>query len=51
VHYARRAARRLPERADSIRAIAELYVDLRYGPDAAKERLVQLRGLVRGFRT
>jgi protein-glutamine gamma-glutamyltransferase len=50
VHYARRAAGRLPQRADSIRAIADLYVDLRYGPEAGRERLVQLRGLVRGFK-
>jgi transglutaminase-like putative cysteine protease len=50
VHYARRAAGRLPQRADSIRAIADLYVDLRYGREARRDSLVQLRSLVRGFR-
>jgi protein-glutamine gamma-glutamyltransferase len=50
MHYAARAADRLPQRADAIRAIADLYVDLRYGREAGGERLVHLRGLVRGFR-
>lgn len=50
LHYARRAAGRLPERADSIRAIADLYVELRYGPAAGSESLMRLRGLVRGFK-
>jgi transglutaminase-like putative cysteine protease len=50
LHYARRAAGRLPQRADSIRAIAELYVELRYGPGAAREHVFLFRGLVRGFR-
>jgi protein-glutamine gamma-glutamyltransferase len=50
IHYARRAAGSLPQRADSIRAIADLYVDLRYGPEAAAERLVRLRSLVRAFK-
>ncbi len=50
VDYAARAAERLPRRADAIRAIARLYVDLRYGPRADVERLLELRSLVRGFR-
>ena len=50
LHYARRAAGRLPRRADSIRTIADLYVELRYGPDAGNEPLGRLRSLVRGFR-
>jgi hypothetical protein len=50
LHYARRAAGRLPQRADSIRAIADLYVELRYGPAATGELLARLRGMVRGFR-
>jgi protein-glutamine gamma-glutamyltransferase len=50
VHYATRAAGRLPQRADAIRAIARLYVDLRYGPKADGAGLAQLRDLVRGFR-
>jgi protein-glutamine gamma-glutamyltransferase len=50
MHYARRVAGVLPDRADNIRTIADLYVDLRYGPEAARERLVRLRSLVRGFR-
>jgi hypothetical protein len=50
LHYASRAAGRLPQRADSIRAIADLYVELRYGPGAAAELLARLRSLVRGFK-
>jgi protein-glutamine gamma-glutamyltransferase len=50
LHYARRVAGRLPQRAESIRDIADLYVELRYGPGAAPERLFLFRNLVRGFR-
>jgi len=49
LHYARRAAARLPQRAERIRAIADLYVELRYGPAATGELLKRLRGMVRGF--
>jgi protein-glutamine gamma-glutamyltransferase len=51
MHYAARVAGRLPQRAATIRAIAQLYIDLRYGPAADGPGLVQLRSLVRGFRT
>ncbi len=51
MHYAARAAGQLPQRADAIRAIAQLYVDLRYGPAADDAGVIQLRSLVRGFRT
>jgi protein-glutamine gamma-glutamyltransferase len=50
MHYATRVARRLPQRADAVRAIAQLYVDLRYGREADGAGVVQLRDLVRGFR-
>lgn len=47
--YAERAAARLPNAADAIRAIGALYIALRYGtpPDAAGERIAELRRRVR----
>jgi protein-glutamine gamma-glutamyltransferase len=52
MHYAARASSRLPQRAQAIRTIAQLYIDLRYGPedDGAGTSTVELRSLVRGFR-
>lgn len=50
MHYAARAAGQLPQCADAIRAIAQLYVDLRYGPETHGAGVLQLRNLVRGFR-
>jgi len=48
--YAARAARRLPQADASIRAIAALYVGARYGRDAARERVAELRRRVRDLR-
>ena len=45
--FSARAAGRLPARADAVRAIANLYVELRYGKAAAS--VAQLRSLVRAF--
>jgi hypothetical protein len=48
--YARRASGRLPQRAARIRAIADLYVDLRYGRAPGGDALPHLRHLVREFK-
>lgn len=48
--FSERAAARLPGRADDVRAIAGLYVDLRYGRLHDPGSLAQLRTLVRSFR-
>ena len=47
--YAGRIARALPAREDAARAIAALYVDLRYGPDADARSIARLKHLVREF--
>jgi transglutaminase-like putative cysteine protease len=48
--YASRVTGRLPSRAGTVRAIAELYVDLRYGPRSDRHSVSRLRHLVRDFR-
>ena len=48
--FSERAAARWPGRADAVRAIARLYVELRYGKNGNRQSLAQLKGLVRGFR-
>jgi len=48
--FSERAAARWPGRAEAVRAIARLYVGLRYGKDGGRQSLAQLRGLVRSFR-
>lgn len=50
IAYASRAATALPRRAVEVVAIAQLYVDQRYGPAPDRERLAQLTRLVRRFR-
>jgi len=50
IDFSERAAARWPARADALRAIARLYVDLRYGKDADRQSLAQFKGLVRGLR-
>jgi transglutaminase-like putative cysteine protease len=47
--FSSRAAARLPARADAVRAIAGLYVELRYGRAADPRLLARLRSLVRTF--
>jgi transglutaminase-like putative cysteine protease len=47
--YAARVSRRLPASEAAVRAIASLYVDLRYGRVAGAESIVRLRSLVRDF--
>jgi len=48
--YAGRIAGRIPSREAAVRAIASLYVDLRYGPRAGVESVARLKRLVREFR-
>jgi len=48
--YAGRIAGRIPSREAAVRAIASLYVDLRYGPRAGVESVARLKQLVREFR-
>ncbi|HEY6242286.1 MAG TPA: DUF3488 and transglutaminase-like domain-containing protein [Burkholderiales bacterium] len=48
--YAGRVAAQLPVRGDSVRAIAELYVDQRYGRRADRDSIGRLEHLVREFR-
>jgi len=48
--FSERAATRWPGHADAVRAIARLYVELRYGKDGDRQSLAQLKGLVRSFR-
>jgi transglutaminase-like putative cysteine protease len=48
--YAERAAGRLPAAGEPIRRIAVLYIALRYGPEAPRERIAELKRLVREFR-
>ncbi|MCX7960234.1 MAG: DUF3488 and transglutaminase-like domain-containing protein, partial [Burkholderiales bacterium] len=47
--YAERAAAALPAAAESIRAIAALYIALRYGPQAPADRVAELRRRVAAF--
>jgi transglutaminase-like putative cysteine protease len=44
--YSERAARSLPGAREPIRLIAELYIALRYGKDAAAEKVMELRRMV-----
>jgi transglutaminase-like putative cysteine protease len=48
--FADRAALAHPRAAAHIRAIASLYIDLRYGPEPDHGGVARLRALVRGFR-
>ncbi len=48
--YTERAATHLPQRAAAMRAIAGLYVDLRYGTASDARSLARLKALVREFR-
>ncbi|MBZ0093698.1 MAG: DUF3488 and transglutaminase-like domain-containing protein, partial [Sulfuricellaceae bacterium] len=48
--YAARAVLAVPERYDDIAAIGALYAELRYGTEAAPERVAELRRRVRGFK-
>jgi transglutaminase-like putative cysteine protease len=48
--YATRASGRLPARAEGIRSIAGLYVELRYGRETRREVLFRFRNLVRDFK-
>jgi len=48
--FAERAARAHPRAAERIRAIAALYIDLRYGPAPEDGAVARLRSLVREFR-
>jgi len=45
--YSERAARSLPAAGEPIRSIAELYIALRYGKDAAAAKVMELRQRVR----
>ena len=47
--FSERAAARLPARAEAMRAIAGLYVEIRYGRAADSSSLAQFRSLVRAF--
>jgi transglutaminase-like putative cysteine protease len=47
--YSARVSRELPTSEAAVRAIASLYVDLRYGPAADGVTLARLKGLVRDF--
>jgi len=49
--YAARAMTRLPERKDLVRAIADLYVDLRYGARVDPREFLRLKKLVQEFKT
>jgi len=48
--YAERASRRLPEAAGAIQAIAALYLGARYGRDATREQVADLKRRVRELR-
>jgi transglutaminase-like putative cysteine protease len=48
--FAERAAHRLPAAQAAIRAIAALYIGARYGRDATRERVAELRRRVRELR-
>jgi len=48
--YCDRVAGRLPAREAAVRAIAALYVDLRYGPRADSHSVARMKQLVREFR-
>jgi transglutaminase-like putative cysteine protease len=47
--FSERAAARLPARANAVRAIAGLYVELRYGRAADSRSMARFRSLVRAF--
>ena len=47
--FSRRVATHLPGRAESVRAIAGLYIELRYGRTADPRSLAHFRSLVRAF--
>jgi hypothetical protein len=49
--YAARAMARLPERKDVVRAIADLYVELRYGARVDTRAFARLKKLVQEFKT
>jgi len=48
--YAGRLARQLPGRAPAVRAIVQLYVELRYGSRGERHSLARLKQLVRQFK-
>jgi hypothetical protein len=48
--YAERSAAALPDAAEPIRAIAALYIALRYGAGAPREQVAELRRRVGAFR-
>jgi len=48
--YTARALERFPTRADDLRSISSLYVDLRYGKRNDWQSVSQLRSMVRAFR-
>jgi hypothetical protein len=48
--YAERASRRLPAAASAIQAIAALYLGARYGRDATREQVADLKRRVRELR-
>ena len=48
--FGQRGAQQLPQRADTIRRIVDLYIDLRYGREAPAPRARELRQLVSGFK-
>jgi hypothetical protein len=47
--YSNRVSRQLPSSESAVRAIAALYVELRYGPAPDGGSLARLKGLVRDF--
>ena len=47
--YSSRVSRELPSSESAVRAIASLYVELRYGPGADGGSVARLKGLVRDF--
>jgi transglutaminase-like putative cysteine protease len=48
--FAQRAARQWPARERAVRAIADLYADLRYGRQAERRSVARLKHLVREFK-
>ncbi|MBI4293204.1 MAG: DUF3488 domain-containing transglutaminase family protein [Betaproteobacteria bacterium] len=48
--FTARALERFPARANELRSISDLYVDLRYGKRNDRQSVLELRSLVRAFR-